>query len=378
MSSSVFKARDRDLWLNIGLFLCLGGVWLAIFATYFHAAWDFSMLYVVAHVPFAQIYDQQAFREYGRQLLAPLGITYYAPFLRPAVGALLLRPLRWFTYWTAFWIFASVQLTCCVGILCLCVRRLGVRPAVAAAVAFFYPVTMGIVTGQDISVMALIAVGGLVLLRDGNDLGGGLLLGFTTYKYNLFLFVPLLLIVRRSWRALAAWAATAATLTIVSVLLAPPAAYFRLLQSFEAYAIGFSPSKMISVRGLLWPTGTRLYILLAAVILCVAVYTMARVPIDQAFYAGQLAVLLGGYYVNWYDGALLVAPLAWLVAPTANLPRTPSLLLGKIAAFILLLGTPLWPFAPLLITGLMAIVFMTFCTMQSSGVDVANPKPRIS
>jgi len=362
MSSSKSKAHHIDVLLNIGLFLCLSGTWMAIFATYIaHAGWDFSMFYIVAHVPFGQIYDQQVIHEYGERLLAPLGITYYAPYLRPAAGVLLLRPLQFFNYWTAFCLFVSVQLAACVGILWLCVRSLGVRPSVAAAVAFFYPVVMGIVTGQDILVMALIAIAGLVMLRDGKTFAGGLLLGFTTYKYNLFLFVPVLLILRRCWRGLAGWVTTAAIVALVSVSLAPLAAYVHVLQSYDRYAIRFSPGQMISLRALLWPTGVPLYPVLAALIVCAAAYGMARFPIEQAFYTGQLAVLLAGYYVNWYDGALLLAPLAWLVDPSEPLPRTRVVLLARAAAVILLVVLPLWPLAHVLVTFLMAVIFVMFC-----------------
>src|SRR5262249_7835527 len=159
-------------------------------------AWDFSMFYAVAHVPLAQIYDQQVVDDYAKRIMGPLGIKYHAPYLRPAAGVLLLKPLTYFSYWTAYWIFAAVQLVACVGILWLCVRNLGVRPEVAAGAAFFYPAMMGIVTGQDILLVALIAIAGLVIIRNGHEFTGGLVLGFTTYKYNLFLFVPVLFIVR--------------------------------------------------------------------------------------------------------------------------------------------------------------------------------------
>src|SRR5262249_6911336 len=143
---------------------------------------------------------------------------------------------------------------------------------IAAGVAFFYPTMMGIVTGQDILVVALISITGLVMLQKGHDFTAGLVLGFTTYKYNLFLFVPLLFVVRRCWRGLAGWITTAATLALLSVLLAPPRAYVQILQSYDRYAIGFSPAKMINVRGALWSTGTPLYLVLAVLIVWAAVY----------------------------------------------------------------------------------------------------------
>jgi Glycosyltransferase family 87 len=368
MFDSASKANHIRFWLSIGVFLSLCLMWLAIALNYPQTAWDFSMFYAVAHVPLGQIYDQQVIHEYGSRLMGPLGITYFAPYLRPAVGALPLRLLTLFPYWPAYWIFAAVQLAACVGILWLAVRNLGVRPGIAAGVAFFYPAMMGIVTGQDILVVALISIAGLVMLQKGNDFTAGLVLGFTTYKYNLFLFVPLLFVVRRCWRGLAGWITTAATLALLSVLLAPPRAYLQILQSYDRYAIGFSPAKMINLRGALWSTGTPLYLVLAVLIVWAAVYAIARLPIEQAFYTGQLSVLLAGYYVNWFDGTLLLVSLLWLIAPSKSLPRTPIVLLSRGAAIILLFGTLVWPFAFPLITPLMLVVFVMFCWLASSSL----------
>jgi hypothetical protein len=352
-------------------------MWLQFGLTYSQTAWDFSMFYAVAHVPLAQIYDQPVVQEYGKRLMGPLGINYYAPYLRPAAGALLLKPLTYFPYWTAFWMFAGIQLAACVAILWLCVRSLGVRPGVAAGVAFFYPAMMGIVTGQDILLVALIAVVGLVILRNGHDFTGGLVLGFTSYKYNLFLFLPVLFVVRRCWRGLAGWAAMAGTLALISVFLVSPAKYLQILQSYDKYAIGFSPAKMISVRGALWSTGIPLYPVVALLIVCAAVYAMARLPIEQAFYTGQLAALLAGYYVNWFDGTLMLAPLAWLIAPRQRIPRTMLVLVGRVAAVVLLLGTLVWPFGFPLITPLMLIVFVAFCVMESPSVALPDKSTRM-
>src|SRR5262249_8956715 len=368
MFDSASKANSIKFWLSIGVFLSLCLMWLAIALKYPQTGWDFSMFYAVAHVPLGKIYDQQVIHDHGTRLMGPLGINYFAPYLRPAVGALPLRLLTLLPYWTAYWIFAAVQLGACVAILWLAVRKLGVRPGVVAGVAFFYPAMMGIVTGQDILVVALISICGLVLLRKGDDFTAGVVLGFTTYKYNLFLFVPLLFVVRRCWRGLAGWVITAAALALLSIFLASPRAYLQILQSYEKYAIGFSPAKMINVRGALFSTGTPLYLVLAVLIVWAAVYAIARLPIEQAFYTGQLAVLLAGYYVNWFDGTLLLVPLLWLIAPSKSLPRTPIVLLSRGAAIILLFGTLVWPFAFPLITPLLLVVFVMFCWLASTSL----------
>src|SRR5215813_722217 len=121
ISRSASKVSRIELLLNLALFVCLCTMWLRFAFTYSQTAWDFSMFYAVAHVPLAQIYDQPVVQEYGKRVMGPLGINYYAPYLRPAAGVLLLKPLTYFPYWTAYWIFAGIQLAACIAILWLCV-----------------------------------------------------------------------------------------------------------------------------------------------------------------------------------------------------------------------------------------------------------------
>jgi len=97
-------------------------------STIAETAWDFTQFFVVAHVPVAQVYDQQVLHERGQELLRPLGINYYPPYVRPAVGVLPIRPLRFFSYWKAFWLFAAIQFGACVAILWISIRYVHVRP----------------------------------------------------------------------------------------------------------------------------------------------------------------------------------------------------------------------------------------------------------
>jgi hypothetical protein len=181
-----------------------------------------------------------------------------------------------------------------------------VRPEALAGLCLFYPAMMGIITGQDIFAVTLIATTGLVALANGQDRLAGILLGLTTYKYNLLLFVPMLLILRRRWTALAAWAATAGAMTTASILLAPPSEYVALLRNIESYTIGFAPATMIGFRGLAHMLGAPvLYPMLACATVVLGSVAMLRLPLVDAFYAGQLTALLAGYHVTWYDAALV-------------------------------------------------------------------------
>lgn len=82
-----------------------------------------------------------------------------------------------------------------------------------------WPVLALLINGQDSAVSLLLFVGGLRLLLARRDLAAGALLGLGVFKPQLFLLVPLLFLLQRRWRALAAWTGVAGFLTIVSLAL---------------------------------------------------------------------------------------------------------------------------------------------------------------
>ena len=72
-------------------------------------------------------------------------------------------------------------------------------------------------SGQDTGVSVLLWVAGIRLLLAGRDVLGGSVLALGLFKPQLFFIVPIVLVVQGRWRALAAWAATAAALALLSV-----------------------------------------------------------------------------------------------------------------------------------------------------------------
>jgi hypothetical protein len=103
------KSRP-DVWWSVGLFALFGSIWLYIGTIFAETSWDFTQFYVIAHTPLDRIYDQQVIHATGKRLLASIGIEYYPPYVRPAIGALAVRPLQFTTYWTAFGIWSTMQL----------------------------------------------------------------------------------------------------------------------------------------------------------------------------------------------------------------------------------------------------------------------------
>ena len=68
---------------------------------YSDTGWDFSQFYIAASIPTDSLYDRATYEQFGMDELAPLGVNYYPPYVRPAVFALPLKLLALFSYRSA-------------------------------------------------------------------------------------------------------------------------------------------------------------------------------------------------------------------------------------------------------------------------------------
>jgi glycosyl transferase family 87 len=289
-------------------FLGLSSLWL-IWALRFPATgWDFTQFYIVAHLPIGSLYSRPDFIHFGQSCLAPLGIHYYPPFARPAVFAVALKPLSLLSYWHAYWVWAAIGFVAYAAVLLMLFRWLALPNALLPAFAAFTPSLFGIVTGQDATVYLLVLLGGLLLVLRNRELAGGCLLALCAYKFNLIVFLPLVLLSKARWKSLATFGIGTASAALISAAMVSPFKYFALLRSIPAYAINFRPG---GIRGVVMGIGHEGWyypLAIAGAVLCA--YLIWRLPLTEAFCVAVTGILLLGYHVTWYDCALLVLPIA--------------------------------------------------------------------
>src|SRR4029077_14309605 len=89
----------RQLALAGAGFFGFSSIWLLIALRFSQTGWDFTQFYIAAHLPVQSLYEHAAFVAVGEHCLAPIGVKYYPPFVRPAVFSLALNPLALFPYW---------------------------------------------------------------------------------------------------------------------------------------------------------------------------------------------------------------------------------------------------------------------------------------
>jgi hypothetical protein len=331
-------------------FLALSAIWLVIAVRYSETGWDFTQFYLVAHLPIHSIHDREVFVQLGERLLGPQGIHYYPPFVRPAVFALAAKPLAWFSYWQAFWIWAGIGFLSYVASILLLRRRFALPEAMLPAFALFFPSLFGIVTGQDANTVLLVLLASILLLLDGRNLVGGLLLALCAYKFNLILFFPLVLLVKARWSALISLVSGVSIAAFASAMLAPASSYLALLRTIPRITIGISFG---GLHGVAIGLGNEWwYFPAAAAAGMFCVFLIYKLPMLEAFCVAIVAALLLGYHAAWYDCTLLVIPIAVAFQKAAKATR---------AALVLILALPgVWAFGGAFVQAMVEIFLLAY------------------
>ena len=274
------KTDKAVVTLSLIAFLgcCAGWLWLAIGSD--GTGWDFTGFYLAGQVPLSSLYDQEVFQETGRRLLAPIGIDYYPPYVRPAVFAIPLRLFTFLPYWNAYWVFAALQFVFYVAAIYLLWKQFRFPVELVVGFGFFYPGMMSIVTGHDPNVEALLATVGLLLLLSKKPAAAGLVLSLALYKFNLVFLIPLMLLIKKQYRAFAYMAGGGIALALASALLVSPTAYLELLPNIPKYTAGYEPAKtMIGFRSLAyWLGAPNLYYPLAFTGVAFCLFAIRKAP----------------------------------------------------------------------------------------------------
>jgi hypothetical protein len=330
-----FSSHDKrgfSLFRACAVFLGLSSLWLIIALRFSQTAWDFTQFFIAAHLPISSLYSRADFIAYGERVLAPIGIKYYPPFVRPAVFSLALRPLALFSYWPAFWVWAALGLAAYLVSLVILFRWRGLPSNILPWFALFYPAMFGIITGQDTNVYLLVIIAALLLIASGREIAGGFLLALCMYKFNLILLLPFVLLLKMRWRALISFSITAAVAAIASAALVPPSRYLALLRIIPQVSVGIA---LGGLRGVTIQVGHPAWYFPFAVAGALAcIYLIWKLPLLEAFCIGITGALMLSYHVGWYDGALLVLPItiAWSSAGTTT----------RVALLILLVLPVVW------------------------------------
>ncbi len=199
--------------------------------------------------------------------------------------------------------------------------------------------------GQNSAVSLIIFVLGLRLLLARRDFLAGSVLALGLFKPQLFILVPMLLLLQRRWRALGAWSVVAATLTIVSIVLVGfdgVHAYIDLLTSDvyrEQLAEG-AAWKMLSLAALVRHLGLESFVpLVSGMALLALVALFGRHALKQGddrhftllYAVSVLMIFIVSPHLFLYDGILFLLPALILLNED---PYAPGIRVALTSAYV--------------------------------------------
>ncbi len=275
------------------------------------------------------------------------------PFGRLPVYGILLKPLTVLTYNYARVAWLLVNLAALIGFAAL--WPVGRRQDAIMMLCWSCPAAILLSTGQDTGLFLFMVTVGLRLLQSKRDFAAGLLFSLCAAKFHLALGIPVFLLARRKWGALAGGLAGGLVQLAISFAAEGQQWPARLKQLSSISDFSPSPWRMPNLLGLThWlPYGGVLEALLAVSVIA-AVWIVSR---RSALTIGATAAVIGGLLVSHhayvYDAVLLLPACALaLRLPLPTAVRYAALALCVPIPYVLLMqehGS--WVAAQVLING---------------------------
>jgi len=309
-------------------------------------AWDFHLYYTAGQLPASQLYQldeqEKAEQRLWEQHLQQFREFNFSPFLKPAYYRLVLAPLASLPFWSAYGTWVLLQLAAFVFATALLARRYGFNPAyfILLPICPYFVRAMG--WGQDTGIVFLLLVLGLDLLLRRRDGLAGATLALGLVKWNVMLFLPVVLLLHKRWKALAAFSAVAATEVGLSLWIAGFGGVSDYLAALRHPVADFLGPEMPSLRGILLAAGFPDGLIIAAIAASggALLPLLRRLPFDRAFAIGVALSAFLSYHTMIYDllflfVAVLVFRLhhgsAWVASLTVLLLSPIPQYLGRLA-----------------------------------------------
>lgn len=305
--------KAQRLLAPLGLAVVLVALALDVWNRYEPIGIDFHTYLAAAtvgvHQGWSLIYDQNLVAVAQKQLV-PDQIAQ--PFLSPPTDAWLTAPLTLLPYWTAYWIWAAVNVVAFAAALVWASRSKGLaRWVVAAAAIAPWWVLHAVNLGQVAPLVAAGAVTATRFARERNDFAAGLVLSLLLLKLNTAFLIPLALLVTGRYRIFAVWVAVGVSLAVVALVSMGPhgvGAYVSQLRS--PLPEGANNLTLEGAFGVGGTAATALRVVIAAASLATA-FRFRHSP-GLAIAVGAVGSLLVVPYLHGSDLCLFGAA-AWIV-----------------------------------------------------------------
>jgi hypothetical protein len=284
-------------------------------------------------------------------------------YTRPPFYTAILKPLSLLPYHTAYALFTFATLSSFVWFVWRFSKDCPELPFFAA---LNLPALSALVDGQDTPLLVAFTGGTLLLIRRGRDLGAGLLLSLCAIKFHLFLFIPLLLMVKRRWRILGGAALGTASLTLLALPIAGPGSLKAYLGTLRSNVANPYAAIMPNLHGLLTVLQAGPWIEAVLSILVIGAFLGIALRTDNFELLFGTAIAFGlqvSFHSELMDDVLLLPAFVAVVGQSSSpsLRTAMALILTPIPYFFGLVGAPysaLFPAALFLVLGTFVAVLV--------------------
>ena len=296
---------------------------------------------------------------------ATLGFTMESVvYTRPPFYAALLKPLAFLPYRVSYAVFSVATLSCVLWFVIRFSKECSALPFFAA---MSIPILTALCGGQDTPFLLAILGASILLTRRSRDFLAGLVLSLLAIKFHLFLFVPILLLVKKRWRILGGAATGSAILTGWGMLIAGADSMRQYVNVLLDPWINPSATVMPNLHGLVATLqgDAKLELLFMAVVLAAFIWTLWQTENYEFLLAASLVCgLLVSFHSGVADDIILLPAFVAVVRTCSNssLRAAAGLILTPIPYFMVLADAPYSAFFPIALLLLLGM----FCTAGGS------------
>jgi len=336
-----------------------------------HARNDFVTFYAGAKLAGTpDLYSRTANLEMNRALVGnDMGVMY----IRPPFYAAILKPLAAFPFLVAYAIFTCASLASYIWFVARFAKEC---PALPFLAAISVPFLASLLAGQDASFMMAILGGSILLTRKNRDFAAGLVLSLCAYKFHLFLFVPVLLVMRRRWRMLGGGACGLGALLALGMIVNGAGSTAEWIRAIRNPWINPDAAAMPNLHGLvaILNGDMRLEAVLIAGVCAIFLWMTMRTDKYELLLAASLVCgLLVSFHSTIIDDLLLFPVMILVVASSDLVPlrAATALILTPIPYFLVLAGPPYSAVIPVALVLMLA--GMIFSALTPSRLTVGDP-----
>jgi hypothetical protein len=320
-SLALAKAK-RDFWLKLAAAVMIGGVFFAVMpiARMLRAQNDFAHWYIGGTLfGSPDIHSEAANHALQSKLIG--GVLEHSYFIRPTFYGLVLKPLSWMPYLTAYFVFQCFSVLVCLLYFLRTFGREWRDVWVFAAMSI--PIISNIVNGQDVTLLLGLCTASLMLARKNRDFLAGLVFALCAIKFHLFVLTPIAMIAQRRWRIL--WGGVVGEIALFLLGLTGGGwtvfmSLVRILSKSENHPY---PEMMPNLRGMVYSLtggpGTTAVLALSLMVVAAVIFLAIRAGSYEKAFA---YTLMGGLIVNVH--AYVQDPMLLLLAAAVLLDGTES------------------------------------------------------